>query len=240
MKPPKVERPTPASVRPSVEYPESDGKPVGETDFHIAVIFYLRQALRHFFLHAEKVYVAANMFFYYEEGNPSAVTAPDTFAVKGVGKHDRRVYKLWEETVAPCVTFEITSLSSKVEDLGTKKGLYEMLGVREYFLFDPLGEYLEPRLQGFEREGRFFRPMTLPAEGVLRSRELGLILRPEGPMLRLVDANTGLPLPTLDEAMGHAQESARRAQQEALRADAAEAEAARLRTEIEKLRGQSR
>ncbi len=268
MNPPKVEPPTPASVKPSVWYPESDGKPVGETDFHVTVIFYLRQALRQFFRRAEKVYVAANMLFYYEEGNPSAVTAPDTFVVKGIGKHDRRTYKLWEEKVAPCVTFEITSKSSRIEDIATKKGLYEMLGVREYYVFDPLAEYLEPRFQGFELEGGFFRPMTLAADGVLQSRELGLILRPEGPMLRLVDPATGLALPTLGEAVEQAEEEARRAQEEgrraqeeaerakkeakraeeagkraqeeSRRADAAEAELALLRAELAKLRGRTR
>src|SRR6266508_1661278 len=52
MKTPGVDPPTPAAASPSVHYPESDGKPVGETDFHITVIFYLRQALRHFFRRA--------------------------------------------------------------------------------------------------------------------------------------------------------------------------------------------
>jgi hypothetical protein len=118
-----------APARPIVYYPESDGKPIGETDFHINTILYLRQALRHFSRLAEQVYVAANMLFYYEEGNPSAVTSPDVFVVKGIAKHDRRTYKLWEERVAPCVIFEITSRSSRLDDLGTKRELYEMLGV---------------------------------------------------------------------------------------------------------------
>jgi Uma2 family endonuclease len=230
MKPPRVEPPTPAGVKPSVDYPESDGKPVGETDFHITVIFYLRQALRHFFHRAEKVYVAANMFFYYEEGNPGGVTAPDTFVVKGVPKHDRRTYKLWEEKVAPCVTIEVTSLSSRIEDLGTKKGVYEMLGVREYFVFDPLKEYLNPPFQGFELAGGFYRPMSLRTDNTLLSQELGLILRPDGPLLRLVDPATGLVIPTLAEAVALAD-------WEAQRADAAEAEMVRLRSELEKLRG---
>lgn len=50
--------------------------------------------------------------FYYEEGDTSSVTSPDVFVVKGIDKHDRRTYKLWEEGVAPCVVFEITSLNA--------------------------------------------------------------------------------------------------------------------------------
>ncbi|RME41817.1 MAG: Uma2 family endonuclease [Caldilineae bacterium] len=228
-----------------IHYPESDGAPMGETDFHITVILYLRQALRFLFRHAEQTYVAANMFFYYEEGNPAAVTAPDVFVVKGIPKHDRRIYKLWEEKVAPCTVFEITSRSSRLEDLGTKRALYEMLGVKEYFLFDPLSEYLSPPLQGFEREEGLYRPLPLSAEGTLFSRELNIILKPEGSLLRVVNADTGEPLPTLDEAvelahqeMERARLEAQRAEAEAQRAEAAEAEAARLRAELERLRRQ--
>jgi len=226
---------------------------MGETDFHISTIIYLRQALRYFFRLAEEIYVAANMLFYYEEGNPSAVTSPDVFVVKGIVKHDRRIYKLWEEGVAPCAIFEITSRSSRLEDLGTKRGLYEMLGVREYFLFDPLDEYLSPRLQGFRLVEGYYQPLTLSSEGMLHSQELGLTLRPEGSLLRLVDPVTSQALPTLDEAVNRAQAEmeraqaearraqieAQRAQAEAQRADRAEAELARLRVELERLRRQA-
>ena len=66
--------------------------------------------------------------------------------VKGVGKHKRRVYKLWEEQVVPCTIFEITSKQTGSADLTTKYQLYGQLGIKEYFLFDPLGEYLQPNL----------------------------------------------------------------------------------------------
>jgi Uma2 family endonuclease len=238
-------------------YPERDGKPVGETDFHISAIFYLRQALKHIFRGAETTYVAADMLLYYEEGMPSSVICPDVFVVKGVGKHDRRTYKLWEEKATPCVVFEVTSRTSRIEDQATKRGLYEILGVREYFLFDPLDEYLVPRLQGFRLvEGSYQRIPASP-DGTMRSEEIGFILRPEGPLLKLVDPVTDRAIPTLDEAMDlaraeesraeaearraenearraenearRAENEARRAENEARRAAAAEAEVARLR-----------
>lgn len=216
-------------VYPEVIYPESDGQPMGETDYHISALLYLREALRWFFRHADQVYVGANVLFYYEEGNPAAYKVPDVFVVKGIPKRDRRTYKLWEEGVAPCVVFAITSRSSRLEDLGTKRALYEMLGVQEYFLFDPLDEYLKPRLQGFRLVEGYYRPMRLAADGTLTSQELGLILQPQGTLLRLVDPASGEPLPTLDEAV-------QRAQAEAQRAEAAEAKAARLEAELERLR----
>lgn len=226
-----------------VHYPESDGQPMGETEQHINAIMYLYQALKHFLRQAERTYAAANMLFYYEEGNPTAVVVPDAFVVKGISKHVRRTFKLWEEKVAPCVVFEITSSSTRLEDLGGKRALYEMLGVHEYFLFDPLGEYLEPQLQGFRLEEGYYQRLELSPEGTLSSQELELTLRPDGDLLRLVDPETGEALPTLDEAVDlalaeteRAQVEAQRAQAEAQRADAAEAELARLRAELKRLR----
>jgi Uma2 family endonuclease len=226
--------PTPSTIH----YPESDGQPMGETDFHIEVIVYLRQALRHFFRQAKQTYVAANMFFYYEEGDPSVNKAPDVFVVKGVSKHDRRTYKLWEEKVPPCTIIEITSRSTRLEDMDTKRVLYEFLGVREYILFDPLDEYLSPRLQGFQLVEGYYRPMALSPDGTLFCQELGIILKPDGALLRVIDPTTGQAVPTLDEAMEQMGNVIERAQAEAQRADAAEAELARLRVELEQLQRQ--
>src|SRR3954452_17509933 len=81
-------------------YPDSDGKPIGETDFHVAALVYLREALQVFFRHRE-VYVATNMFLYYEEGNVKARKAPEIMVVPGVDKHFRRSFKLWREAAGP-------------------------------------------------------------------------------------------------------------------------------------------
>ncbi|MCB0128593.1 MAG: Uma2 family endonuclease [Caldilineaceae bacterium] len=215
----------------TIEYPESDGKPVGETDWHISVILYLRAALRFYFRHVTDLYAAADMLFYYEEGNPQLSKAPDVFVVKGINKEDRATYKLWEERAVPCVIFEITSRSTRWQDVGEKKGLYEYLGVREYFLFDPLNEYLKPQLQGFRLINGSYQPIDLSPDGTLYSQELGLLLKPEGRQLRLIDAQTGEGIPTMEE-------SAERAELEAQRAQAAESKAEQLEHEIAELRRQ--
>ena len=69
--------------------------------------------------------------------------------------------------------------------------MYERLGIKEYFLFDPLEEYLQPRLQGFTLVQGRYQALPLSSEGELVSRELGLILRPQGDLLRLIDSYTG-------------------------------------------------
>ena len=186
---------------PEIEYPESDGQPIGETDFHFTTIILLVQALRDYFAE-QPVYVAGDLMFYYERGNPHAVKAPDVLVVKGVSKHKRRIYKLWEEQAVPCTLFEITSKQTGSADLTTKYQLYERLGVKEYFLFDPLGEYLQPNLQGFTLVKGHYQALSLSAEGELISRELGLILRPQGDLLRLVDSYTGQMLATSKEYAG--------------------------------------
>jgi len=72
----------------------------------------------------------------------------DVFVVLGVPKGDRRTFKVWEEGKSPDVVFELTSDSTRREDLGLKRWLYSQLGVREYCLFDPLRQYWQPALRG--------------------------------------------------------------------------------------------
>ena len=212
---------------PTIEYPESDGQPSGETDFHFTTIILLVQALRDYFAE-QPVYVAGDLMFYYEQGNPHAVKAPDVLVVKGISKHKRRIYKLWEEQAVPCTLFEITSQQTGSADLTTKYQLYERLGIKEYFLFDPLGEYLQPNLQGFTLVKGHYQALPLSAEGELVSWELGLILRPQGDLLRLVDSYTGQMLAT-------SKEYARRVESETQRADLAEAKIIELQKELERL-----
>jgi Uma2 family endonuclease len=218
-----------ASLR--IEYPESDGKPLGETDAHRREILAIIAMLEQYFAERADIYVSGNLMFYYEEGNPSAVVSPDVFVVKGVPKQERRVYKLWEEGQPPAIVFEITSRSTRLEDRGLKRQLFAELGVREYILFDPLSEYLKPPLQGFRLLDGELVPFEPDAGGALISQELGLRLLRDGSYLRLIDMATNQPLLRLAELV-----QARRAAEE--RASAAEQEIERLRAELARLRGE--
>ncbi len=80
-----------------IYYPESDGKPVAETEIHINRIFNLYGLLRNYFSDKAGVAVIADMMFYYEKGNTRKSIAPDVMVVKGVHKNPRRVFKLWEK-----------------------------------------------------------------------------------------------------------------------------------------------
>jgi Uma2 family endonuclease len=214
-----------------IHYPESDGKPMGETDVHIDALIYLREALRDHFRDNPLMYVAGNMLLYYEEGNPTACVAPDVFVVHGVAKGERRTYRLWDEGRPPAVVFEITSRGSRLEDLGTKRAIYAMLGVQEYFLYDPLGEYLRPSLQGYRLQEGEYQRLLSEAEGGFVSQALGLELRLENGRLRVFNPATGERLLTPAEALLERRVAEARASQ-------AEAELAQLRAELARLRGE--
>lgn len=180
-----------AVVRQPVIYPESDGKPMGETETHRQELSDTIEVLKEWFRSTENIYVGGNMFLYYEEGNRHKNVCPDVFVVRGVPKQRRRIYQVWHEGQLPCFVLELTSKSTKREDLREKMALYAELGVREYLICDPLQEYLRPALQGYELvDGRYQR--MVPAEdGSLRSRELGVLVRLEADGLRFVDPTTG-------------------------------------------------
>src|SRR4029453_1070768 len=78
-----------AELRPTpVHYPESDGKPMAETDIHLDLMFDLIASPAYHFRDARDVYVSGNLLLYYEEGNPGASVAPDVFVLPG-GKDGR-------------------------------------------------------------------------------------------------------------------------------------------------------
>lgn len=209
-------------LRHDIHYPESDGKPMGETEVHIREIVYVFQALDEHLRDVPDVYVGADLLVYYVPGDLKRVV-PDVFVARGVPRGERRIYKIWEEGQPPCLVVEVTSASSRKEDLVDKKDLYERLGVEEYLLHDPLGEYLKPPLQGFRLVNRRYQHMFPEADGSFRSRTTGVSFRQEGKRLRLTDSATGEPILSNEEVR-----EARRA---------AEEELARLRAEVERLRG---
>jgi Uma2 family endonuclease len=204
----------------TIEYPESDGRPMAETPAHGQVIVDLFHSLSRRYAEEPDVYVWFNMLHYFVAGDPTASVAPDVFLVRGVDKtRERRVYKVWEEGRAPSWICEVTSKSTRREDEVTKKGVYERLGVEEYFLFDPLGEYLKPR------------------------QVTGLRLVPEGNRLRLRDAKTDEPLAWPEEdavarraAEREVERQVRRAEEERRLREAAEQRTRALEEELARLR----
>ena len=222
-----------------IHYPESDGQPMAESDLHRDVMTDLIHGLKARYIREPNVYVGGNLLLYYVEGDPRKSVSPDVLVTWGIRKGRRKTYRLWKEGRAPGFVIEVTSDTTRTEDLGKKKDLYLQLEVEEYILFDPLGDYLHPRLQGHRLVLGRYQPIPLEADGSLLSRTTGLRLRIEGENLRLIDEATGERLLFAEEerAARLAERAARlaaeeRAEQEARARRALEEEVEHLRREL--------
>ena len=216
----------------AVEYPSGDGKPMAENDAQLAAILYGIGALRVYFEAREDVYVSGDLLMYYEEGNPRVSVAPDVFVVFGVEDRVRKRYLVWEEGKAPDFVLEVASKSTWREDLGPKREVYARLGVKEYWQYDPTGEYFSPLLQGQRLAGSaYVRQLAVASPDgalTLQSGTLGLELRTQGGEVRFRDPATGQTL------LSHGEADAARREADTARRDAqSRAAAAAARAEQE-------
>jgi Uma2 family endonuclease len=192
---------------------------MAETERHRDLMIELIQTLQRFFEHVLRVCISGNLLMFYDRGNLRRHVSPDVFVVRGVKKRERENYLVWEEKKAPQVVIELTSSSTRREDQRTKFNLYQnVLKVREYFLFDPFGDYLDPPLQGYRLHKGVYRPIQR-RQNRLPSQVLGLHLEANGPSLRLWDPQTGTWVLTPAEFEAQARQRAEQAEQ---RADQAE------------------
>ncbi len=190
-----------------IEYPSSDGIPMGETERHAVVTMDARQALGHFFRERPDVYVGIDMLLYWVEGAPKQSVAPDVFVVFGAPKLPRRdMWLVWEEGGrTPDFVLEVTSKKTRRADEGRKRRLYGRLGVEEYWQFDPTGDYLDPLLKGARLTAGRYEPIK-GVDGTLHYRSLlGLDPRLEGGELRFFDPTRDRRLPTCEEAFERAE-----------------------------------
>jgi Uma2 family endonuclease len=208
-------------------YPDSRGSQMGNSDFHNVAMRLLWGALEGHFADRPDMYVAFNLDLYWKEGDARERSDPDVLvARRTAGKYKRRSFRVWEEKTIPCTLFEISSRRTWRIDLYKKPELYASIGVKEYFLFDPEGCYLDPVLQGFKTVRRQARPMKPARDGSLTSKELGLRFVAEGDLLRYIDLESGQPILTRNE----------RSEQDQQRAADSEQRAAALAAEVQRLR----
>ena len=199
----------PVLPRAAIDYPTSDGKPLAENDAQARAILYAFGALRVYYETRSDVYVSADLLIYYEEGNPRVSVAPDVFVVFGVEDRMRGNYKVWEEGKGPDFVLEVASPGTWREDVGRKRSVYARLGVREYFLYDPTGEHLTPRLQGHRLEDGVYERLSavesIDRTLAMRSEVLGLEIRAKGRgEMRFHDPATG------EDLLSHGEEHAAR------------------------------
>jgi Putative restriction endonuclease len=194
-------------------YPTSDGKPLAETYDHLYAILVTLEVLRQYLVGQEAT-VLADQFLYYAQGFPKLRVAPDVMVIFGVAPGGRDSYKLWEEGQAPRVIFEMTSKGTQQEDQVIKRHLYAQIGVEEYWLFDPKGEWLESPLIGYRLVQNEYVPIS-----DFRSEALGLQLAVEGKLIAFTELATGRRLLSPAELSEELKQERNRAEQECSRAE---------------------
>ena len=233
--PPYRGAPPPRPYEPALEddtdYPESDGQPMAETELHRDLMIDSILTLKARFQDVPAVCVSGNMLMYYVPRDAKKSVAPDVFVTFGIERKQRRIYRIWEEGKPPDFVLEFSSKGTFKNDLGAKKTLYaEVLGIREYFLYDAERKYLPTPLMGFRLVGTEYVPIRPEPDGKVFAATLGLSLGLRGDGFGFYDAVAERWLETpMDEAAERAEEAASLADR--LAAEAAQATLARQRAE---------
>ena len=211
-------------------YPSSDGEPLAESYVHLYAILVTLEVLKQY-LQGIQATVLADQYLYYARGLPRLRVAPDVMVIFNVAPGGRDNYKIWEEGQVPSVIFEMTSPGTKNQDTEHKKTLYEQLGVQEYWLFDPKGEWIEEKLRGYRLRGEEYESIT---DG--HSEPLQLRLQAEGQLISFYSLDTGEKLLIPQELKEALQQEREVLQQERTARQQAEEEARIARVQIEQLK----
>lgn len=179
---------------------------------------------------------------------------PDISVIRGVRnrKADRSSFKVAREGTVPCLIIEVVSpLDAEIRktDLERKVRLYENAGVREYVIIDSVRQNHLFRLLAYrlDRSGRY-RPVELDAQDRFLSETTGLWFQvsPDGSRVFVFESPSGRRLLNLREEKERAEEAEARAKRAEEKAKSetearasAEAEIARLKAELDRLRGPS-
>ena len=226
-------------IQKEIFYPSEDGEPLAETSVHadaiIATVAVLRNYLAEKFAERSPV-VLADQFLYYANGFPRLRVAPDVMVIFDIPQQPYDNYKIWETGKIPSIIFEMTSESTQAHDQLKKRELYESIGVLEYWLFDPKGEWIPEKLRGYRRQANLPENeeeslvYSAIADGL--SQVLGLRLEIEGSLINFYRQDNGEKLLIPSELLAALQTQTQRAESAEERARLAELEAQKLRDRL--------
>ncbi len=230
--------------RMDIDYPESDGEPMAETEIHRDAIIKTLQTLIAYFEDVPDVCVSGNMMMYYEEGNPKKSISPDVYVSFGVGKRRRRIYRFWDEGKPPDFIIEFSSQGTYRDDLRKKVPLYAEIGIKEYFLCDLEGLYLPIPLIGYRLVDGEYVSILVDTDGNALSETLGLKLRLHDEDIDFYDPDTDKVLLTpvekaqikAEKAQIKAEKAQSLVEQESVARQRAEEELLLLREEVDRLK----
>jgi Uma2 family endonuclease len=199
-------------------------EPEMESSLHYAQLALLVSCLEWFWRDRNDFFIGANLSVYYshDQLRHRDFRGPDFFLVRNTEHRPRNSWVVWEEGGRyPDVIIELLSTSTEQVERTAKKQLYQdHFSTAEYFWFHP--ETLE--LAGFRLVGGIYRPILGDDRDWRYSEQLGLFLGVHEGQLRYFSED--------GELIATAAETA---QQEALRAEQARAEADREHQRAEAL-----
>ena len=214
------------------------GDVVGQSGPHHKLLHLLVSLLTGYYASRDDVLVTSDMKMLW--GIPGlSEPAPDAAVIPYVRDKgaERDSFDVVQEGTRPCLVLEVVSskdAETRRNDYDKKVEIYQRVGISEYLILDPPTVRTKQRLllTGYRLgiDGRY-RQIAPDAEGRLLSQTTQLLfsVAEDGCTLRVLDAATGEPLLAPEEVA-----EAWKAAEE--RASAAEAENARLRAELERLR----
>ena len=176
--------------------------------YHGDAIHEAQHALRVYFQrsqrHAGNVLIASEMEVYFDTSEgPSRKLRPDLLVAFGVAREpEAPSYRVSERGKPPDFVLEVSSPSTVKRDIGSKREIYAAAGVPEDWLFDPLGEHLQPRLQGYRLVNGQYAALAATgaeAESLIRSGVLGAVLRTQGAILLVQEPGRQRAIPTITE-----------------------------------------
>ena len=155
-------------------YPESDGKPMADTDLHLYWIKRIQDMIKTYFSQNPEVYISGNIMMYDIEGPMRTAVSPDILVAFGLGRKFRRTYKVWEEGKPPDFVMEFSSQRTYRNDLDEKMALYARMNIPDYFLYDPDRRHLPSPLMGFRLVAGTYVEIAPDSDGGIRSEILDL------------------------------------------------------------------
>jgi len=198
-------------------FPTDDGKPMAETFVNQVQMVGLQYAVRRLLeAQGRDAAIGGNQFLYYNPYNRRDNLSPDAYVALDVAPGARDAWFTWSEGKAPDIVFEITSWTTRRQDLSTaprgKRALYGRMGVREYYVYDPAA-LAPPHLRAFALHGdgqeQRLEEVTLLPSGGVRSPLLRAELRPvatpgtewepAGIYLRVIDPAADEPIRVAEE-----------------------------------------
>lgn len=202
-----------------IYYPETDGVPMAENTTQYNWIVTIKEGLE---VELPNDFIAADLFWYPVQGDPTIRYAPDVMVALGRPKGERPSYKQWrEENIAPQIIFEILSPGNRRAEMKEKFEFYNKYQVREYYIYNPDKNKLEIWQRDLKddllKEVNFVGGWTSPLLGIrfqLASNKLQIFHSSAEPFLTVQEIRNSLKEQVFEKEKERAEKEKERAEKE--------------------------